>query len=394
MIIVIFVIKNPFRPGSPIEPMYFGGRREEQARFTKALRTSISGNPGHLTVLGSPGIGKSSILWKFEELAKNNGCLVVRRECDTTIESIPALVLFLLESLKQEGSRYTSSSKKIPQSATNFFNNYKVGGSVLGLGFTIEKLKTEPIAQDYLYNELMHVWNRINKNINGIVFLIDEAEKIQQIDGVWGFLRSVFTRLSEQNVGLMFVAAGRIDLYKNIKDLWAPAERFFYPIRLNPMNVEETKETLEKPLAAFSKSIDDGAVDEIRMLSGGSPYIIQNFGFHVFEKGVSKVTKETVREAAIDVISALSAQIFHDKYESASFTERGVLLALASASGGLRPKEVEEISGIKSVSTHLRRLIKKEYVIQNGNRYAVFTPLFGKYVLARAGQNDQDSSHR
>ena len=97
--------KNPFKPGKPVDPEYFGGREKELETFRQYLRYSIEGNPHNLAILGERGIGKSSLLRKFQQIASDeNGCIVVRRELDVSVDSLSSLTLFLLEALKSEGS--------------------------------------------------------------------------------------------------------------------------------------------------------------------------------------------------------------------------------------------------------------------------------------------------
>jgi hypothetical protein len=90
----------------PVDPEYFGGRAQEQDTFETSLRYSIAGNPHHLAIIGERGIGKSSLLRKFEQLALQRDCMVVRRELDPTVDSIASLVMFILEALESQGASH------------------------------------------------------------------------------------------------------------------------------------------------------------------------------------------------------------------------------------------------------------------------------------------------
>jgi AAA+ ATPase superfamily predicted ATPase len=272
-------IKNPYKPGNPVDPEYFGGRQKELETFKQYLDYSAGGNPHNLAILGERGIGKSSLLRKFQEIATSdqNECLVVRRELDASVDSLTSFTLFLLEALKSEGGSFTSSKRKAASKVISFFSNYKVGVSVLGHGLSLERITPHSVAiQDYFYKELMHIWEGSKEGTKGIVLLIDEAEYLQSITGAWSFLRSVFTRVSEQDAGYMLVVSGKLGLFRGIKEIFSPIERFFTPLEIMPMSEEEVGETLQKPLKQSLKArIDVNAIGRIVQYSGGHPYIVQ-----------------------------------------------------------------------------------------------------------------------
>lgn len=373
---------NPFKPGMPVDPEYFGGRAQEQDTFETSLRYSIAGNPHHLAIIGERGIGKSSLLRKFEQLALQRDCMVVRRELDPTVDSIASLVMFILEALESQGASHMPRTLAAKRKIGAFFLKYKLGVSVMGHGFSIEKLSTSAAFQDYFYKELLHVWNGVRDATSGIVFLLDEAEKLQSIVGAWSFLRSVFTRVSEHNAGYMLVVSGKLGLFKGIKEIFSPMERFFIPIEVKPMTLDEAADALKKPLAKFSRQISDGAIQMIHHWSGGHPYVVQTFGFHAFEEGASEIDAKLIEGLLPRVISRLSTQMFKDRLEETSQQERKVLLAMSKLGRQASPKEIGEAAHLpQAVRVILRRLVDKDCVIKTGRGdYELFNPLFGEYV--------------
>src|ERR1019366_5262184 len=61
---------NPFRPGSIVTPGMFCGRYDEFAGTERALFQTKNGNPHHFLIHGERGIGKSSLLFNLELVAK------------------------------------------------------------------------------------------------------------------------------------------------------------------------------------------------------------------------------------------------------------------------------------------------------------------------------------
>lgn len=397
-------VKNPFKPGKPVDPEYFGGRQKELETFKQYLDYSVSGNPHNLAILGERGIGKSSLLRKFQQIASSdqNQCLVVRRELDASVDSLSTLSLFLLEALKSEGSSFASNKRRAASKISNFFANYRIGVSVLGHGFSLEKIAGRSVAvQDYFYKELMHIWGRAREGTKGIVFLVDEAEYLQDITGAWSFLRSVFTRVSEEDAGYMLVVSGKLSLFKGIKEIFSPIERFFTPLEITPMSEEEVSETLQKPLQQSLKAnIDNGAVRRIFQYSGGHPYIVQTFGLYIFEElerrsGTATrriANEETVGQVLPRVMSRLTSQIFKDRFNQTSSLEKKVLLVISNLSSlgspEVMPQQVAKDESVKekqfAIRTILSRLVEKDCLIKTERgKYSLFTPLFAEYVKAQ-----------
>ncbi|MGI0081535.1 MAG: ATP-binding protein, partial [Nitrososphaerales archaeon] len=377
-------IKNPFKPGKPVDPEYFGGRKKELERFKQYLDYSAGGNPHNLAILGERGIGKSSVLRKFQEIATSdqNECVVVRRELDASVDSLTSLTLFLLEALKSEGSSFASSKRKAASKVISFFSNYKVGVSVLGHGLSLERIASRSVPiQDYFYTELMHIWEGSKEGTKGIVLLIDEAEYLQSITGAWSFLRSVFTRVSEQDAGYMLVVSGKLSLFRGIKEIFSPIERFFTPLEIMPMLEEEVRETLQKPLQQSLKArIGVNAIRRIFQYSGGHPYIVQTFGLYIFEESERRmgatrgieIDEATVERILPKVMSRLTSQIFKDRFDQTSPLERKVLLVVSnlSSAGGqeVTPQQVAKQEGLKkqqlAIRTILGRLVDKDCLIK------------------------------
>ncbi len=62
---------NPFRPGSIVTPGMFAGRLTELEGTERALNQTKHGNPHHFLIQGERGIGKSSLLFSLEYVAKS-----------------------------------------------------------------------------------------------------------------------------------------------------------------------------------------------------------------------------------------------------------------------------------------------------------------------------------
>lgn len=380
-------LRNPFKPGLPADPEFFGDRESQLKTFSEYLGYAISGNPNHMAVVGEAGIGKSSLLRKCDDIARARGCISVRRELDVTVNSIQSLIIFLLEALRTDGSSNLPAKMRAKAKVKGFFASYKVGLSAFGFGGTLEKQQAPQIAlQDAFYKELIHIWGGIEENVPAIVFLLDEAEHLRAIDGGWSFLRSVFTRVGEQGGRYMLVVSGRLGLFAGIKEKFSPIARFLVPVYLKPMTAEEVKEVLEKPLLSFNRQITKDGVERVSELSAGHPYVVQVFGFYLFEDGATKIDADTVQRILPRVSSRLSGQLFEDRFDAASGAEKRVLLSMAEIRSPVSPKDVSKRTGMSEQDTPqiIRRLVGKDCLrkVERG-KYVLFNPLFGDYVKGR-----------
>jgi len=169
--------RNPFTPGLPIDPKQFVGRKDEIKIFSQSLEQSFYGNPQNLAIMGDRGIGKSSLLRKFESIAKERKCLVVRRDIDASVDSLQKLAYFILYALKEEGKNYLTRRKKAKNTVSNFFQKYRISVSIGGFGGAIEKMP--PIAiQEEFYKELAEISKNIQSHVPATVIMLDEAEHI------------------------------------------------------------------------------------------------------------------------------------------------------------------------------------------------------------------------
>ena len=92
---------NPFNPQSPARPEFFVGRCNEIEIFKRYLFQTIHGSPMNMAIVGNRGIGKTSILTKFENIARSEKCLVTSiSNFEGNAENILELANFLLSNLR------------------------------------------------------------------------------------------------------------------------------------------------------------------------------------------------------------------------------------------------------------------------------------------------------
>ena len=373
---------NPFRPGGIVEPEYFVGRKEEISRFNQYFKNTHDGNPHHLAILGERGIGKTSLLRFLESEIKKQKALTVRVELDPATDSINYLISQILEELKRAGISYSLVDKGTSE-LRSFFEKYKVS---ISLGVVkIEQKEKEVETKIEFRHRLQDIWIKVIGKIPMIVIMMDEAEQLEEITGSLQYLRNTFLRLSESHCGYMLVLSGKINLFKNIKELHSPLARFFTPITLSVLKPEETKEAIEKPFMAVKRKLDPKLIEKIIDDSQGHPYIIQTMGYVLFEQDKKELSLSDYNSLKPSIMKQLSDQLFEDMLAGTSPEEQKILRALAE-NKILEAKEIAKKVGKKSsqIGTLIKRLLEQNCITKKGRgEYQLFHKLFGEFIMAQ-----------
>ena len=110
----------------PANPVQFAGRSVEVAELTTRLGSTIAGIPQHSAIMGGRGIGKTSILRKFEQIAYDKNCIVCRVDLHPGIRELEELLLNLHEELRRACIGYYGSLGKQFETIRNFLETYSV----------------------------------------------------------------------------------------------------------------------------------------------------------------------------------------------------------------------------------------------------------------------------
>lgn len=217
--------------------------------------------------------------------------------------------------------------------------------------------------------------------------MLDEAEHLEKIDGSWSFIRSVFSRLTENDINYLIIVAGKLGLFSKIKEIFLPMERFFYPWELEPLTKKEVEDALIIPFHKYEKNLTQEVTDVIYELSQGFPFIVQVFGFHLFGSDHVLITKKILDEQLQDIMNRLDVQVFKTRYESAGPQELIILKVISEDPLKKHTaKELNKITKIKSnrITNILISLVMKSCLKKTGyGEYMIFHPLFAEYVKRR-----------
>jgi AAA ATPase domain len=174
---------NPFRPHGIVHPGMFAGRYEEMVALEKALLQTKNGNPAHFLIDGERGIGKSSLLFNVEGVAKGrfepfedpqtlnfvtvSVCLDEAHTYSDIVRAIGA------ELRRQIAAR--EELKEFARSAWEFLSKWEIGGIKFRDDRNREPKDTELLEE--LTFAIATSLGSLKVDVDGVLILVDEADK-------------------------------------------------------------------------------------------------------------------------------------------------------------------------------------------------------------------------
>lgn len=398
---------NPFNPFGPIQPENFAGRQKEIDEFDHRLRSTKAGTVQNMAVMGERGIGKTSLLRKFEQIALDEKCIAVRIDLHPAIDSLDRLLYNIYEEIRKVALHYYGPLGRAYKNIQRFLENYTLSSPYGGIQRTGREQPIESIFTD----RMLEMWSNISKKVSAVVIMVDEAEQLAKIKGSLEFLRNSFSRLGEKKADYSLVISGKLGLFRTVSEVFSPLERFFSPVTLEPFTNKDVEEAINVALKQGNESRASGnrssairftpeVIERIADESEGQPYVVQLFGYWLYELAMEAGGKQKVDlklfDAAKDkVYSALKTQLFERRLAEGSGRSRykaEIMRKLSRAHAGegkgietFSFSEIEKITSVKKeqgLGVYLNELVESGILRKNEStgRYCFFMKIFKEYV--------------
>ncbi|MFN3512721.1 MAG: AAA family ATPase [Phenylobacterium sp.] len=408
---------NPFRPNNMAGPGMFVGRVDELKIIDQCLFQAKNGNPQHFLVQGERGIGKSSLLFYVEYLARGEltaftentyKFLVVSIDlggCTTQFEIIRKLGRGLRQAL--------ADHNEAKEKAKEFFN-WLLNWEVLGVKFHKQDvdLDAEQVADD-LVSQFTNFCKQTHGLLDGILILIDEADRPGEEAGLGAFLKALAERLTRRNCNnVLFGLAGLPTLLGKLRNSHESSPRLFETMLLEPLEVAEREEVIRaclkqaKEKNGFETKITQDGMNFLVELSEGYPHFVHQFGYSAFEQDTdNEIDEDDVGEGAFKdggALTQLGDKFFNEMYHARISSEdyRRVLDAMAEhGDRWVARKTIIAESGVSetNVNNALLTLKAKEIILQDETRrgfYRLPTNSFAAWINAiRAARAKSDALH-
>jgi len=378
---------NPFSPQYPASPEYFADRKEAIAYFTKTVTNSAKLRPPAPTnfiILGEWGVGKTSLLYKFKEIALSD-LPRVKSFCyhfaldPTRCRSWEIFSSMLLKGLKENYEASAGLKGKLRSE----LSKWKIVLSIPPVSIEREKKAEVPSLTDSL--ELLWKKHLKPSGVDICLLFLDDAHYFLVVDQPEAYftLRNNFQELARRGCNFALILTGPKLLFEEIIDLAEPFARFFHPFYLEPFELEGTREAVIKRIKAakLKLRVADDVISVIQEKTEGHPYFVM-FTMYELVNAVGakeRISKEDFEKYWPSTVATLENSVFKGRLAKVSEKEREVLTRISMQDELLvSPSMIKSVKGTTEFFSRLERkglLLKRER-----GQYQLFHPLFKDYL--------------
>lgn len=388
-----------------VTPGMFVGRVDEIDIIEKCFFQTRHGNPQHFLVQGERGIGKSSLLFIVEAIADG----IIPYQDSNTFNFLVVSVdlagshtqLDIIRTIGR-GLRHSLGNHQSAKAMAGDFWDWLTNWEILGVKYNkpTDDIDPEVVADD-LVGRLSKFCEATKDTIDGVVILIDEADRPGVDAGLGEFLKLLTERLARrQCFSVVLGVAGLPPILGKLRDSHESSPRLFETLLLEPLELEERKQVVRLGLEeanrknAVKTEITDGALEFLAELSEGYPHFVQQFAYSAFEHDTDNlIDDDDVADSAFKLGGALSQlgdKFFNEMYHARISSEdyRRVLDAMAEyGDQWVARKIIITESGVSeaNVGNALITLKAKEVIIQDETRrgfYRLPTNSFAAWINA------------
>ena len=339
--------KNPYRPGTNVQPVYLAGRDEALREFRRTLAASPE-IPANIRMTGLRGVGKSVLLGAFEHLAQEAGWLTSRVELEPRHNDEEALAA-LITAITDHAIRRRSLSTRLRDVASAVTRSVRWDAGE-GLEIFIDPLASSRTrgVSDSLSNAVTVATKHGDP---GYALLLDEAQvlfddhRAKRQEHPLSMLIAAVSSLQAAGAPIALVLCGLPTLQSNLLRARTYSERMFRGERVDSLSGPDARDAFLRPLEGSGIRADDDLVDEVTDEVDGYPYFIQLWGAELWD-AARDASAQTFTVALLDQIRArIHQRLDRDFYEGrlAMLTPAEQDLLLASAHARYPPLRVSEL---------------------------------------------------
>jgi len=386
-------LDNPFRPGAGTPPPALLGRDDLIDKYGIALRRTVAGRPGKSVMpIGLRGVGKTVLLNRFHEIARDEGLKIAFVEAPETGDLSRLLAIRLRTTLLELDQGVVSRVVKRALGTLKSFSYTLPDGTSISLDVdAVAGSADSGVLSEDVTDLLVAAGEAAKDRGTGILLAIDEVQYLTGDE--LGALISAIHRTVQLSLPVILVGAGLPQLPGLAGNAKSYAERLFEFPRIGSLSDGDARAVLQIPAGEQGVLIDDAAVDELINRSQGYPYFLQEWGYHVWNAASgSPITLDDVLLAGPEVQRQLDDNFFLVRMDRLTPAEKRYLHAMAVlGEGPHRSGDIAAELGVRVESVAPRRsgLIQKGMVYSPAHGDTAFTvPLFDEF-LRRTGAGDR-----
>lgn len=374
-------------------PPELAGREQviEDGRVVAARTKRLKAERG-LMLVGSRGVGKTSLLKWLAEDARQSGVIPVVVEIQNDSQGLEELSSKMKDAL--HALDYVSKVKSGVRESFAVLGNFirKFAINIGSVGVEIEACagrgESGNLESD-LSDVLMSAARAAKGAGTAIGLYVDELQNMR-LDTMSGIIVSLH-HAAQELLPLYLIGSGLPTVRGLVAKSKTYAERMFGYEEIGALDERASADAIRKPLKTMGVDIEDKALDAIFRLSGGYPFFLQECGYQVWQRAAgSPVTAKDVKAVASEVSERLDRNFFAVRLDRISDLERKFLRVMADVPGdGAKPlAAIAKKLGrsVNSLSMLRRSLIRKGVLYSSIEGTVSYTvPLFGEYMKRQGG---------
>ena len=386
-------LDNPFTPGAGFLPPELAGREQviEDGRVVAGRTKRLRAERG-LMLVGSRGVGKTSLLKWLAEDARQSGIIPVVAEIQNDSQGLEELSSKMKDALHALDyvSKVKSGVRESFAVLGNFIRKFAINIGPVGVEIEACAGRGESGNVESDLSEVLMSAARAAKGAGTAIGLyIDELQNMRL-----GTLSGIIVSLhhaAQELLPLYLIGSGLPTVRGLVAKSKTYAERMFGYEEIGALDERASADAIRKPLKAMGVDIEDKALEAIFRLSGGYPFFLQECGYQVWQRAAgSPVTVKDVKAVASEVSERLDRNFFAVRLDRISDLERKFLRVMADVPGeGAKPlAAIAKKLGrsVNSLSMLRRSLIRKGVLYSSIEGTVSYTvPLFGEYMKRHGG---------
>ena len=387
---VIRLKPNPFTPQDPItDPNKFAGRAEALINAIDCLY-----NNKNIIIIGSRGIGKSSLSYQLVNLTKGDKTLIERIKVDlggfkfnhivgdhrcmpgNTLQDIAKN---LLNSIYVNRPRDNQSATKSTWEVDLKLLKFKEEASLAALKFDEIALEFVCATEEIIRNAA--------RGTTGITYLIDEIDMIDRDVQIAPFLKSVHEKLKMDGFkNISFVLSGVSGSITELIAQHPSSVRLIETLMLKPMIAAELRDVIDNCLFGTGTTISADAKDSIIKYSACFPAPVHLLGYHAFKvDSDDHIDNKDVEKALNFIVREIKRKEFEGRFDRIRGTLGERILKMLASPKFEKAKADDIAKRLSAAPRDVAGCLGDIYQIGSfvqrlGSEYEIAEPIFKIYL--------------
>jgi hypothetical protein len=379
---------NPYTPNAGARPPALVGRDDQLESFDILLERLRRGHTEQsMLITGLRGVGKTVLLTRFEERARERDWTTVEAEITKATEFGARMAQLARRALFQLApkARWKERAARAAAVLKSFQVTVASDGS-LNAGLDVEAAEgfadSGELDED-LTDLLVALGEAAREHESGVVFLIDEVHFLTtpELEALIAALHKTVQR----QLPITLVGAGLPQLPRLAGEAKSYAERLFKFPEIGQLSAVDAARALVDPAGQLDVTYEEPAVRGIVDYTEGYPYFLQEYGNVLWNFAEeSPITARDVDEARAAVEAKLDGSFFRVRAERMTELELRYMRAMAEL--GSEPQQAKDVAGLldrtsAQMGPTRSRLIDKGLLYTPGHGLAAFTvPQFDRFM--------------